>query len=57
MFEHNNGNEWYSIILFNHIILVCPAGIEPASTIFQTAAMTTSAKSTCLVEAEGVEPF
>lgn len=37
--------------------LVYPTGIEPVSTIFQTAAMTTSAKGTCLVEAEGVEPF
>ena len=35
--------------------LVLPLGIEPSSTVLQTAAMTTSAK-VALVPAEGIEP-
>ena len=35
--------------------LVQPPGIEPGSTVLQTAAMTTSAK-VALVPAEGIEP-
>jgi hypothetical protein len=35
--------------------LVQPRGIEPLSTVLQTAAMTTSAK-VALVPAEGIEP-
>ena len=35
--------------------MVLPPGIEPGSTVLQTAAMTTSAK-VALVPAEGIEP-
>jgi hypothetical protein len=35
---------------------VLPPGIEPGSTVLQTAAMTTSAKVACLVLLEGIEP-
>ena len=35
--------------------LVQPPGIEPGSTVLQTAAMTTSAKA-AMVPAEGIEP-
>jgi len=49
-----------TVIPFNYrgINLVQPAGIEPASTVLQTAAMTTSAKvALYLVEAQGIEPL
>ena len=37
-------------------VLVQPLGIEPSSTVLQTAAMTTSAKVACLVRLAGLEP-
>ena len=36
--------------------LVLTVGIEPTSTVLQTAAMTTSAKSAVLVDSVGIEP-
>ena len=45
----------YTIPPLSHFFLVLPPGIEPGSTVLQTAAMTTSAK-VALVPAEGIEP-